>query len=1137
MRALAVELSKELERAVIEARDVAEAGARAALEALAVHHYQPYSHMSPEERILRNRLRAHAKQLGHAENGGKTLEIDHIIQECAYEQWHRMLFARFLAENDLLIEPESGVAVSLDECEELAREAGTDLWTMASRFAQAMLPQIFRPDEPVLQILLPREYRTRLEGLVEGLSREVFLADDSLGWVYQFWQTKRKKQVNDSGVKIGADELPAVTQLFTEDYMVEFLLHNTLGAWWAGKSGSIKTDTEEEARGQAELTARDGAPAILWTYLRFVQDEATKTWLPAAGTFDAWPKSAALIRLLDPCMGSGHFLVFALPMLVRLRMEEEKLSAQAAVVAVLKDNIHGLELDERCTQIAAFNVALTAWKLGGFQALPSLNLACSGLQPSATEEEWTALAGDNDRLRSGMKRLYGLFKDAPVLGSLINPRAQGGDLVEAEFHELQPLLEKALAQEVEDSAAHEMAVTAQGLAKAAEILAGQFTLVTTNVPFLGYREMDELLVNYVSKDFPDEKGDLGYCLWRRFQSLVGIGGTIALVTLQHWLSLKSYEAMRAQFLAHFGIEVIAHLGTGAFETISGAKVNVTLTIANKSSDPMAVDISLADVAKDRSPNAKARSLQDVEITSTTQRRQYTNPDHRISFGDLTDLPCLSKYADCLAGIMNGDSPKFIRYYWEIPAKNHLWAFLQSTAQGTQIGGLESIISFDENHGHLREDASIRRVKLHNADERGNSVWGRSGVAIGQMSSLPSSRYFGNKYDSNVAAVVPKRDDHLTAIWAFCTSPDFLESVRAIDRKLNVTNATFGKVPFDLAHWQKVAAEKYPDGLPKPYSDDPTQWLFHGHPVPSTTPLHVATARLLGYRWPAGTDGSMELSSEAREWIDRCKELDEYSESSGIVCIPSVRGQEPASERLRALLAAAFGGEWGPGKERELLQAAGSTAEDLEGWLRSDFFEQHCKLFHHRPFVWHIWDGRNRDGFHVLINYHRLCEGEGKGRKLLESLTYSYLGDWIYRQQDGVRMGAEGAEGRLAAALALQSRLAAIIEGKPPFDVFVRWKPLHEQPIGWHPDINDGIRLNIRPFLVQDLPNGRTGAGLLRWKPNIKWGKDRGNEPERPRDQFPWFWKDRTFTGERVNDIHLDIATKVQARDILTKGGH
>ena len=332
--------------------------------------------------------------------------------------------------------------------------------------------------------------------LLAALPSECSRADDPLGWTYQFWQAQRKQQINDSGKKIGADELAPVTQLFTEDYMVEFLLHNTLGAWWAGKIGPIKADTEEEARAQASLTARDGIPAVSWAYLRLVQDKAAKTWLPAAGTFDGWPKSARLIRLLDPCMGSGHFLVFALPLLVRLRMEEEKLNVQAAVVGVLKDNIHGLELDERCTQIAAFNVALTAWKLAGYQVLPNLHLACCGLAPSATEAEWMALAGNNERARNGMVRLHSLFKDAPVLGSLINPRTQGGNLVEAEFHELAPMLERALLHEVEDDSVHEMAVSARGLAKAAEILAGQFTVITTNVPYLGRGKQNKVLMDY-----------------------------------------------------------------------------------------------------------------------------------------------------------------------------------------------------------------------------------------------------------------------------------------------------------------------------------------------------------------------------------------------------------------------------------------------------------------------------------------------------------------------------------------------------------------------------------------------------------------------------------------------------------------
>jgi hypothetical protein len=164
-----------------------------------------------------------------------------------------------------------------------------------------------------------------------------------------------------------------------------------------------------------------------------------------------------------------------------------------------------------------------------------------------------------------------------------------------------------------------------------------------------------------------------------------------------------------------------------------------------------------------------------------------------------------------------------------------------------------------------------------------------------------------------------------------------------------------------------------------------------------------------------------------------------------------------------------------------------------------------------------------------VNYHKLAEGNGKGRQLLESLTYSYLGDWITRQKEGVKQGEGGAEDRLTAALELQKRLIAIIEGEPPFDIFVRWKPIEEQPIGWEPDINDGVRLNIRPFLAHDIAGGRKGAGILRWKPNIKWNKDRGKETFRPREQYPWFWKDGEFTGDRVNDIHLSINDKQKAR--------
>ena len=130
--------------------------------------------MSPEQSARRRRLRAHARQLGDRHDArSRRQAIDHLVHECAYEHWHGMLFARFLAENDLLIEPSLGVAVTLEECEELAKDEGIDRWALASRFAHSMLPQVFRPDHPAFEVRFAREHWLKLEGLVESLPAEV----------------------------------------------------------------------------------------------------------------------------------------------------------------------------------------------------------------------------------------------------------------------------------------------------------------------------------------------------------------------------------------------------------------------------------------------------------------------------------------------------------------------------------------------------------------------------------------------------------------------------------------------------------------------------------------------------------------------------------------------------------------------------------------------------------------------------------------------------------------------------------------------------------------------------------------------------------------------------------------------------
>jgi hypothetical protein len=474
MPPLPTQLRNRLEAAVKQARRQAEAAARAALERLTVGNAEPGGHLSVEERQLRNRLRAHGRQLGDQRDPkAGTQSTSRLVHECAYEHWHRMLFARFLSENHLLMHPD-GVAVTLAECEELAADEGaSDGWTLAARYAARMLPQIFRPDDPVLQVGFAPEHKRGLEKLVTELPGAVFTAEDSLGWVYQFWQAERKDEVNASGDKITGETLPAVTQLFTEHYMVLFLLHNTIGAWWAARQRTDdrgqrsewdKCQTEDDCRKLVSL------PGLSWEYLRFVKNEAGE-WMPAAGDFPGWPKALRLFKLLDPCCGSGHIIIAAFEILVRLRMQDEKLSPQDACDAVLRENLHGLELDQRCTQIAAFALALTAWKFtDGFRPLPPMNIACSGLGVNARKEDWLALANGDTRLRSALEQLYDLFQKAPELGSLINPRRLAhGDLLTASFAEIQPLLTKALHSEKarRNDDLNEIGVAAQGMASAA----------------------------------------------------------------------------------------------------------------------------------------------------------------------------------------------------------------------------------------------------------------------------------------------------------------------------------------------------------------------------------------------------------------------------------------------------------------------------------------------------------------------------------------------------------------------------------------------------------------------------------------------------------------------------------------------
>ncbi|HEY8589266.1 MAG TPA: DNA methyltransferase, partial [Naasia sp.] len=539
------DLRSRFRNAVLAGREVAERGVRAALASMDVDG-APQSELGA---ALQRRLASYGR------------DLDGLVEECAYTQWHRVLFARFLAENELLLHDE-GVSLTLADCADLAAEEddGRDAWDVAVHYAGRMLPSIFRPHDPAARMRLAAEHREAMHSVVMELPTPVFTAADSLGWSYQYWQARRKDELNDSEVLIGGAELPAVTQLFTEPYMVDFLIDNVLGAWWDARHPDTPLAFGE--------LRRDGEGR------------------PAAGTLPSWPDAVAELRVIDPCCGSGHFLVAGFHALLRMRVAAEGSSPADAGDAVLRENLAGLELDARCIQIAELNLSVAAWLTGGYRPLPEMRLASSGMHIRGQLDDWRHLAGADSAVQGTLERVYGLMAHSDHLGSLINPRREpGGEAFVAELERALPAVRDAVAgldlTLISDAYGDQILNAALAL----ELLTEQHHLVVTNVPYLGAGKMASDLTRFVERRYPSGRQDLATAMLARCAELCAAGGTVAAVSPRHWLNLRTLSDFRDEFLDTAFPAVVGVLGSRAFTSIGGEVVNVTVGVFNRGRRP------------------------------------------------------------------------------------------------------------------------------------------------------------------------------------------------------------------------------------------------------------------------------------------------------------------------------------------------------------------------------------------------------------------------------------------------------------------------------------------------------------------------------------------------------------------------
>ncbi|EDK7404398.1 SAM-dependent methyltransferase, partial [Salmonella enterica subsp. enterica serovar Typhimurium] len=535
------------------------------------------------------------------------------------------------------------------------------------------MPFLFEAVDDEAELLLP-DNLTRtdsiLRGLVDGIPEEDWQEVEVIGWLYQFYISEKKDAVIGKVVK--SEDIPAATQLFTPNWIVQYLVQNSVGRQW------LQTYPDSPLKGKMDYYIE---PAE--------QTPEVQAQLAAITPASIEPES---IKVLDPACGSGHILIEVYNVLKNI-YEERGYRARDIPQLILENNIFGLDIDDRAAQLSGFALLMMARqddrriftrdvRLNIVSLQESLHLDIAKLwqqlnfhQQNQTGSmgdmfaENTALAHTDSAEYQLLMRTLKRFVNAKTLGSLIQ-------VPQEEEAELKAFLEALYRMEQEGDFQQKAAAKAFiPYIQQAWILAQRYDAVVANPPYMGGKGMNSELKEFAKNNFPDSKADLFAMFMQNAFSLLKENGFNAQVNMQSWMFLSSYEALRNWLLDNKTFITMAHLGARAFGQISGEVVQTTAwVIKNQHSERyQPVFFRLID---SREEVKKSDLLLRKNIFDKFTQHDFKNiPGMPIAYW--IDLPSLLSFRHhkklgekiaLKAGMSTGDNIKFQRYWYEVSIK-------------------------------------------------------------------------------------------------------------------------------------------------------------------------------------------------------------------------------------------------------------------------------------------------------------------------------------------------------------------------------------------------------------------------------------------------------------------------------------
>ena len=421
----------------------------------------------------------------------------------------------------------------------------------ACRYYHALMPFLFESLDDETELLLPDDLLTE-HSVLQDFRTEITDADceevEVLGWLYQFYISERKDEVMARKKAVPTEDIPAVTQLFTPHWIVRYLVENSLGRLW------------KNSRPNTRL--KDHMPY-------YVEDPEGQ-----APTDSLTVERPEEIKVMDPACGSGHMLTYAFDLLYHI-YEEEGHAPSEIPALILEHNLHGLEICPRATQLAQFALICKAREKSrsAFRRPVQPQVMCLQDVEITTEEmtSYLKVPGMKDLLTEDALKQIHQFKDMDTFGSLIQPVLSGV--------EIQKLRTELVENKAEVEQGDLLAPTAHRKVlfalDQAEMLSQRYHVVVANPPYMGSKGMHGQLSTWANTRFPNSKSDLFAMFIERNLELSQKCCFVAMITMQSWMFLSSYEKLREYFLNQITILSMAHLGARAFDSIGGEVVSTT----------------------------------------------------------------------------------------------------------------------------------------------------------------------------------------------------------------------------------------------------------------------------------------------------------------------------------------------------------------------------------------------------------------------------------------------------------------------------------------------------------------------------------------------------------------------------------